>query len=121
MRREELLRRANSHQAFCCNCESVLLSTYAPIAAVFIMDKKGNFYCKDCDSEFVDGDERIFDLDIECEDQMECEFCGKEFPESEVESTSFFGFYCRHCLELVLHETQLAIDAIDERVKGNGG
>ncbi len=121
MRREELLRRANVHQAVCCNCECVLYSKFAPLAAVFVMDRKGNFYCTDCDVEFEDGDERIFDPDIEVEDQMECEFCGREFPEDEVESTSFFGFYCRHCLELVLHETQLAIDTIDERMSKKNG
>ena len=110
-----LFQMANQHRADCCKCGCYLESKYAPIAAVFVMDKQGNFYCTDCDGEFEDGDERIFDLDIEGEDQMECEFCGKEFPESEVESTSFFGFYCKHCLELVIHEASQAIAAIEER------
>lgn len=121
MTREELLHRANGHKADCCKCGCYLTSKCAPIAAVFVMDREGNFYCTECDAEFEDGDERIFDLDIEGEDLMECEFCGLEYPESEVESTSFFGFYCRHCLELVLHEAQEAIDTIDERVRENGG
>lgn len=115
MDKRELLYRANQHEAGCCKCGCHLVSAYAPLAAVFIMDREGNFYCADCDDEFEWGDERIFDLDLEGEDQVECEFCGKEYPESEVEPTSFFGCYCRHCLRLVLFEAQLAIDTIDQR------
>jgi hypothetical protein len=29
------------------------------------MDYNGNFYCTECDKEFLDGDERIFDLEEE--------------------------------------------------------
>jgi hypothetical protein len=32
------------------------------------MDYEGNFYCTECDKEFLEGDERIFEFDEEYEE-----------------------------------------------------
>lgn len=52
----------NSTGDVCCKCGMVLLSTNTgnPLGNYFIMDKDGNFYCADCDSQFEDNDKRIY-------------------------------------------------------------
>lgn len=64
----DLIARAKSRKAYCCNCGRALESVSIPLADVFVMDKEGNFYCMNCDSVFDDVDERIFDLDLEEEE-----------------------------------------------------
>lgn len=59
----ELQEKYNSHKAVCSVCGKSLETSEeaGPIGQYFVLDKNGNFYCTDCDSEFEDGDERIFD------------------------------------------------------------
>ena len=59
----ELQIKYNSHKAVCSVCGKSLETSEeaGPIGQYFVLDKNGNFYCSDCDSEFEDGDERIFD------------------------------------------------------------
>lgn len=64
---EELLKLYNSHKANCCNCGCELSDeTGFGLGSIFILDKRGDFYCTNCDHIFSDseGDERIFDADL---------------------------------------------------------
>jgi hypothetical protein len=60
-----LMHLATQKRATCCKCGRHLESEHEPLAVFFVMDKQGKFYCTDCDVEFKDGDERIFELDLE--------------------------------------------------------
>lgn len=64
MTRTELLKKYHSRFEHCCKCGAALSATIS-LGHFFIMDYNGNFYCTECDQEFLDGDERIFDLDDE--------------------------------------------------------
>lgn len=61
----DLIARAKVRKAYCCKCGCFLESWTGPLANAFIMDREGNYYCTRCDGDFEDGDERIFELDLE--------------------------------------------------------
>ena len=63
MTKTQLLERYNSNHDECCKCGCVLTAS-SFLGEFFIMDYEGNFYCTECDIEFVDGDERIFEPDL---------------------------------------------------------
>lgn len=50
----------NIHKAYCCKC-GCKLESVLPLGSVFVLDKDGNYYCINCDEEFEDGDERIYE------------------------------------------------------------
>lgn len=52
----------------CCKCGTYLTDKNNMIGSVFVLDKCGNFYCMNCDKEFEDGDERIFEPEF-CEEE----------------------------------------------------
>lgn len=52
-----------SHKARCCKCDCALESEL-DLGSVFVLDYNGNFYCMNCDLEFHDGDERIFEAEF---------------------------------------------------------
>lgn len=61
----------HSHKANCCKCGCELEDTNGcGLGEFFVLDKNGNFYCIDCDDEFEDGDERIFEPEF-CEEDGE--------------------------------------------------
>ncbi len=60
-----LKEKYNSTGDVCCKCGMVLLSTGNPLGDYFVMDNDGNFYCANCDSQFEDGDERIYVPEVE--------------------------------------------------------
>ena len=64
MTRIELLKKYHSRFGHCCKCGATLSSTIS-MCYFFIMDYNGNFYCTECDKEFLEGDERIFEPDGE--------------------------------------------------------
>lgn len=64
MTRTELIKKYHSRSDHCCKCGATLSSTIS-LGYFFIMDYNGNFYCTECDQEFLDGDERIFELEDE--------------------------------------------------------
>jgi hypothetical protein len=66
MNKADLIKRYHSKFAHC-KCGATLSSTIS-LGYFFVMDYDGNFYCTECDKEFLDGDERIFELDLEAED-----------------------------------------------------
>lgn len=63
----ELQEKYNSHKAVCSVCGKSLETSKeaGPIGQYFVLDKEGNFYCTDCDIDFEDCDDRIFDPDEE--------------------------------------------------------
>lgn len=64
-----------SDKAECCRCGCHLEdNTGNGIGSVFVLDKHGRFYCMNCDSDFEDGDERIFDSDLYPEEE-----CGRDY------------------------------------------
>lgn len=65
MTRTELLKKYRSRFEHCCKCGAALSATIS-LGHFFIMDYNGNFYCTECDQEFLDGDERIFEPEEEC-------------------------------------------------------
>lgn len=67
----ELKEKYNSHKANCAVCGKTLETSDAAgaLGQYFVLDKEGNFYCADCDIDFEDGDDRIFDPDEECFDE----------------------------------------------------
>lgn len=65
MTRAELLKRYALKRANCCKCGTPLTSSIS-LGYFFIMDYNGNFYCTECDQEFLDGDEKIFEPEEEC-------------------------------------------------------
>lgn len=67
MSKTALLKKYHSRFDHCCKCGAALSATIS-LGYFFVMDYNGNFYCSECDQEFLDGDERIFELDEECED-----------------------------------------------------
>ena len=59
---EELHRLYHTYKNKCCVCGTSLNSAEGvPLGSVFVLDVYGNFYCTECDYEFEDGDERIYD------------------------------------------------------------
>ena len=64
MKRADLIKKYNSRFDHCCKCGAALSSTIS-LGHFFVMDYNGGFYCTECDKEFLDGDERIFELDEE--------------------------------------------------------
>lgn len=63
MKIKNLLKLYHSHKARCCKCDCALESEL-DLGSVFVLDHDGNFYCMNCDSEFHDGDERIFEAEF---------------------------------------------------------
>ena len=63
MTKIELMKRYNSNKDECCKC-GCLLTASSCLGEFFVMDYDGNFYCTDCEDEFEDGDERIFEPDL---------------------------------------------------------
>lgn len=66
MSKTALLKKYHSRFDHCCKCGAALSATIS-LGYFFVMDYNGNFYCSECDQEFLDGDERIFELDSEGE------------------------------------------------------
>ena len=64
MTRQELIDKYNSTKGVCCKCGATLSATIS-LGHFFVMDKQGQFYCTECDGEFEDGDERVFNPDEE--------------------------------------------------------
>lgn len=63
---EELYHKYYSTRSNCCKCGCELQDVSGiGLGAIFVLDKDGNFYCMGCDSEFEDGDERIFEFEEE--------------------------------------------------------
>lgn len=79
--------------AFCCKCGTNLSDANGMVGSVFVMDKCGNFYCCDCDKDFKDGDERIFEPEF-------CENDGKELADRIVNDEDMYnpetGVYAFH-------------------------
>ena len=67
MTKAELIAKYKTRFDHCCKCGAALSATIS-LGYFFVMDYDGNFYCTECDKEFIDGDERIFELDLEVED-----------------------------------------------------
>lgn len=62
----ELKRLYNGHKNICCKCGCSLSSAPdIPLGSVFVLDRQGRFYCMDCDGDFEDGDERIYDIELD--------------------------------------------------------
>ncbi len=58
---EELKALYNSSVNHCCKCGCRLEDANGRLGSVFVLDKKGNFYCMNCDGDFEDVDDRIYD------------------------------------------------------------
>lgn len=67
---KELRTLYYNDKACCCRCGTHLSDANHVIGSVFVMDKNGNFYCTNCDGDFEDGDERIFEAEF-CEEDGE--------------------------------------------------
>lgn len=63
MKIKSLLKLYHSHKANCCKCGCALESD-DDLGSVFVLDYNGKFYCMNCDSEFEDVDERIFEAEF---------------------------------------------------------
>jgi hypothetical protein len=49
----------------CCKCGCFLETADGiPLGSVFVLDMAGKFYCTNCDNEFDNYDERIYDADV---------------------------------------------------------
>lgn len=58
----KLLNLYYQRKANCCKCGCELKAVPGqPLGSTFVLDWKGNYYCMNCDGEFGDGDERIFE------------------------------------------------------------
>lgn len=64
MEKIDLLKLYHSHTNVCCKCGRILEDANGELGSVFVLDHNGNFYCMDCDKEFEDGDERIFEAEF---------------------------------------------------------
>lgn len=64
MNHSELRRLYNSSKNKCCKCGCNLEDVNGKLGSVFVLDTDGNFYCMNCDSEFEEGDERIYDINL---------------------------------------------------------
>ena len=64
MTKTELINRYNTKHAQCCKCGKDLYGRGISLGYFFVLDYEGNFYCTDCDQQFLDGDERIFDIEM---------------------------------------------------------
>ena len=59
---QDLMEKYNSHKANCCVCGCTLSTEGGnALGDFFLLNKDGQFYCMDCDIEFEEGDEYIFD------------------------------------------------------------
>ena len=67
MTKAELIVKYKTRFGHCCKCGATLSATIS-MGRFFVMDYEGNYYCTECDKEFVDGDERIFEPDEEIEE-----------------------------------------------------
>lgn len=64
----------NTKKGYCACCGQTLEAFGGnSLGDFFVMDKEGNFYCTECDTEFEDGDSRIFDPDEEFFDDCSLE------------------------------------------------
>ena len=68
MNKLDLMKIYHSRKANCCKCGCTLTATIS-LGYFFIMDNEGGFYCTECDKEFLEGDERIFEFDEEYEEE----------------------------------------------------
>jgi hypothetical protein len=68
MSKTAFLKKYHSRFDHCCKCGAALSATIS-LGYFFVMDYNGNFYCTECDKEFIDGDERIFEPDLEDNDE----------------------------------------------------
>ena len=69
----KLRKLYNSKRATCCVCGCGIESAL-PLGSIFVLSRKGDFYCSNCDSIFEDGDEDIFDdFEDEWDDEDEGE------------------------------------------------
>lgn len=65
MNKNKLVKLFYSKKNICCKCGWILVdNTGLGLGSSFILDTEGNFYCTNCDGEFVDGDERIFEAEF---------------------------------------------------------
>ena len=59
---EEKLRKLyNTRKAECYKC-GCALESHDSLGLFFVLDRQGRFYCAECDSEFADFDERIYEI-----------------------------------------------------------
>ena len=67
-----LKERYNSTKGVCAHCGCYLKTAFGdPLGYFFTMDKEGNFYCAKCELFiFEDGDERIYDPNLEEEEEI---------------------------------------------------
>lgn len=63
MKFDKLVDLYHSHKADCSIC-GITLEAEGSLGDFFVLDTSGRFYCAECDSEFLDGDERIFEPDL---------------------------------------------------------
>ena len=70
MNKLDLMKIYHSRKANCCRCGAALSATIS-LGRFFVMDYEGNYYCTECDVEFDDGDERIFEPDLMEEEEDE--------------------------------------------------
>ena len=62
---KDLLKLYHSHKGNCCRCGCELCdNTGFGLGSVFVLDYDGNFYCANCDGEFIDNDARIFEAEF---------------------------------------------------------
>lgn len=89
----ELRRLYYSDTARCCKCGTALSDANGMVGSVFVMDKEGNFYCTNCDGDFEDGDERIFEPEF-------CEADGRELANRIINDVDMYnpvtGVYAFH-------------------------
>lgn len=61
----ELIDKYYSKEDICCRCGTHLIDHCGcGLGYTFIMDWEGRFYCTECDHDFEQGDERIFEPDL---------------------------------------------------------
>lgn len=61
---KDLLKLYHSSRNKCCKCGCTLEDFNGELGSVFILDYDGNFYCMDCDKEFEEYDDRIFEAEF---------------------------------------------------------
>lgn len=65
-----LHRLYHKRRARCSECGCRISSIGVPLGSIFVLDKNGNYYCMHCDDRFEDGDERIYDEEIDNEERF---------------------------------------------------
>ena len=59
---EETLRKSYlSRKAECCKC-GCAIEAHDSLGMFFVLDRQGRYYCANCDGEFADFDERIYEI-----------------------------------------------------------